>query len=50
MAEWRKAFAHNPRDLAKAAEALAHEQTRPAAYRNALTSYRAISQALARKK
>jgi hypothetical protein len=49
FAEWRKAFAHQPRDLAKATEIWNHEQSRPARYRDPVGTYRAISRALARK-
>jgi len=50
LAEWRKAFAHKPRELAKVEEIWAQEQTRPARERDPIAAYRAISRALARKK
>jgi len=50
LAEWRKAFAHKPRELAKVEEIWAQEQTRPARERDPIAAYRAISRALVRKK
>ena len=50
LAEWRKAFVHNRRDLAKVDEAWAVEQTRPARERDPIAAYRSISRALTRKK
>ncbi|HEY3898656.1 MAG TPA: DUF4350 domain-containing protein [Chthoniobacter sp.] len=49
MAEWRKAFANRPRDLAIANEIWSHEQSRPARYRDPIAIYRAISHGLIRK-
>lgn len=47
--EWRKAFAQQPRALAKTAELIAGEQSRPPRQRDPVGAYRAISQALNRK-
>jgi hypothetical protein len=49
LAEWRKAFASRPRDLAVANEIWLQEQLRPARYRDPIALYRAISQGLTRK-
>lgn len=49
VAEYRKAFAGRPRELAKVEEVWAQEQVRPARQRDPLTTYRAISRALSRK-
>jgi hypothetical protein len=50
LAEWRKAFALKPRELAKFEEAWAQEQARHARERDPVAAYRAISRALVRKK
>ncbi len=50
LAEWRKTFAHQPRELAKVEEIWAQDQARPARERDPLAAYRAISRALTRKK
>jgi hypothetical protein len=49
VAEWRKAFVHQPRELAKVEEIVALEQARPARERDPIAAYRTISRALARK-
>jgi hypothetical protein len=49
LAEWRKTFKGRPRELALAEEIWAKEQARPSRQRDPLTTYRAISRAIARK-
>lgn len=50
LAEWRKAFVHKPRELARVEEIWAQEQSRPPRERDPIATYRAISRALVRKK
>lgn len=50
VAEWRKAFAHQPRELAKAAEIFSQEQARLARERHPIAAYRAIAAALTRRR
>lgn len=50
LAEWRKAFAHQPGQLAKVEEIRAQEQARPARDRDPVAAYRAMSRALARRR
>jgi len=47
--EWRKAFAHKPRELARVAEIQAQLAARPSRERNPVAAYAAISRALTRK-
>jgi len=49
VAEWRKAFAHKPREVARVEALRAQLATDPAKARNPATAYAAISRALARK-
>ncbi len=49
VTEWRKAFSHKPREVAKVEEIWAGEQIRPARERDPVAAYRAISRALIRK-
>jgi hypothetical protein len=46
LAEWRKTFARNPRELAKVEEIVAQEQARPTRERDPIAAYRAISRAI----
>ena len=49
VSEWRKAFARNPRDLARFDEAMVQAQAHPPEERGAIRTYKEISRALARK-
>ena len=49
VTEWRKAFLHQPRELAKIEEICAREKARPRRDRDPVAAYREISSALSRK-
>ncbi len=49
VVEWRKAFSHKPRELAKVEELWAQEQVRLPRARDPVATYRTISRALVRK-
>ena len=50
VAEWRKSFAHQPRELARVEEIYSQEQSRSPRARNPIAAYRAIAAALTRRK
>ena len=50
VGEWRKAFPHRPREMARIDEIFGQEQARSSRERNAVSAYQAICQSLTRRR